>query len=60
MQLDRLSSYDLEELERVKHPTQEMVVAVIQKLRTIEAKKNKTQLELTSLYETLEEAAIDL
>ena len=60
MQLDRLSSYDLEELERVKRPTQEMVVALIQKLRTIEADKNKTQLELTSLHETLEDAEIDL
>ena len=60
MQLDRLSSYDLEELERVKHPTQEMVVALIQKLRTTEAEQNKTQLELTSLHETLEAAEIDL
>ena len=60
MQLDRLSSYDLEELERVKRPTQEMVVALIQKLRTIEAENNKTQLELTSLHETLEDAEIDL
>ena len=60
MQLDRLSSYDLEELERVKRPTQEMVVALIQKLRTIETEKNKTQLELSSLHETLEAAEIDL
>ena len=60
MLLERLSQYDLEELEREKHPTQEMVIALIQKLRTIEAEKNKTQLELTSLNETLEAAEIDL
>ena len=60
MLLERLSQYDLEELEREKHPTQEMVVALIRKLRTIEAEQNKTQLELSSLHETLEEAEIDL
>ena len=60
MLLERLSQYDLEELEREKHPTQEMVIALIQKLRTIEAENNKTQLELTSLHETLEDAEIDL
>ena len=60
MQLDRLNTYDLEELERVKHPTQEMLLALIKKLHVIKDEKNNTQLKLDSLEETLMEAEIDL
>ena len=60
MLLDRLNVYDLEELERVKHPTQDMILALIKKLREVQDERDEIELSHTSLRETLEAAEIDI
>ena len=60
MLLDRLNVYDLEELERVKNPTQDMILALIKKLREVQDELDEVQLEHTSLRETLEVCEIDI
>ena len=60
MLLERLNENDLLSLEIEKHPTREMVIALIKKLRENIELKDEAELKLDTLEETLEEAEIDI